>query len=195
MGTGSRQKEDAMNDRFPPPFVVGQKYLDRQGEYTVTAANEQKVTIERPDGRSTIEDAIFKARIYRNIVMERGGDPGSSRAFRDVNRREPAERREVLMERILQLEEDGADHTGVEIDRLLANVARDLGYSADEISELHTTGRGVLANHGDWAKATMTMEQFHQKVGTTVYVDGGSRRQCNVYRITRKGLDELRRRR
>ena len=184
-----------MNERFPPPFVVGQKSSDRLGDYTVTAVTDEKVTIDRPDGRSTIEDATFKARIHRNIVMERGGDLDRDRAFRNGTRREPAERREVLMERILQLEEDGADHTGVEIDRLLANVARDLGYSADEISELHSTGRGVLANHGDWAKATMTIEQFHQKVGTKAYWDCGNRRQCNVYRITPRGLDELRRRR
>src|SRR5215204_769621 len=103
-----------MDERFPPPFVVGQKYLDRLGDYTVTAVTDEKVTIERPDGRSTIEDATFKARIHRNIVMERG-DVDRDRAFRNGTRREPAERREVLMERILQLEEDGADHTGVEI--------------------------------------------------------------------------------
>ena len=184
-----------MSENFPPPFVVGQTYLDRQGEYTVIAVNDDRVTIDRPDGRRTTEDATFKARVHRNIVIERVDDLGSGRAFRIGKRREPAERREVLMERILQLEEDGADHTGVEIDRLLASVARDLGYSADEISELHSTGRGVLANHGDWAKAKMTMERFHQTVGVTAYWDGGTRRHCNVYRITPKGLDELRKRR
>ena len=99
------------------------------------------------------------------------------------------------MERILQLEADGANHTGVEIDRLLAGLARDLGYSEEDGSTLHAkTGRSVFANDGDWAKAELTAERLHEVVGTAVHWEGGTRRQCNVYRITPRGLDELRRR-
>jgi hypothetical protein len=62
-----------------------------------------------------------------------------------------------MMDRILQLEADGADHSGV-------------------------------------AKAEMTAERLHEVVGTTMHSDGATRRQCNVYRITPRGLDELRKR-
>ena len=58
-----------MNDgNLPPPFVVGQKYCDREGEYTVIATDQDRITIERPDGRRTIADAALKARIHRNVI-------------------------------------------------------------------------------------------------------------------------------
>jgi hypothetical protein len=68
-----------------------------------------------------------------------------------------------LIERILQFEVDGTDHTGVEIDRLLAGVVGDLGYSEENVSRLHSkTGRSVFGNEGDWAKAKMTEERLHK---------------------------------
>jgi hypothetical protein len=183
------------DDMLPPPFVVGQKYFDRTGEYLVTATDEHKVTIERTDGHRTIEDVAIKARIHRNVLMERHthvtGDPTHS----TMKRRKPTKRRQHLMEKILQLEADGADHKGVEIDRFLANIAGDLGYSANDLSDLHATGRSVFANDGDWAKAEMTADRLHEVVGEAAYWDAGVRRRCNVYRITSRGLDELRSRR
>ena len=51
-------------------------------------------------------------------------------------------RRKHLIERILLLEADGADHSGVEIDRILTGEARDHGYSEKDVSMLHPkTGR------------------------------------------------------
>jgi hypothetical protein len=99
------------------------------------------------------------------------------------------------MARILQLEADGADHLGVEIDRLLASVAGELGYSVAEVSRLLPhADRSVFANDGDWAKAALTEDRLHEVVGAAVHWDGGTRRQCNVYRITPGGLEELHRR-
>jgi hypothetical protein len=99
------------------------------------------------------------------------------------------------MARILQFEADGANHNGVDIDRLLAGSARDLGYSVNEVSTLQPkTGRRVFANDGDWAKAELTADRLHEVVGTTVHWEGGTRRHCNVYRITPRGLDELHKR-
>ena len=96
------------------------------------------------------------------------------------------------MERILQFEADGANHSGVEIDRFLAGLAQDLGYSVEDVSMLQPkTGRSAFANDGDWAKAELTAERLHEVVGTTVHWEGGARRECNVYRITPKGLDAL----
>jgi hypothetical protein len=40
------------------------------------------------------------------------------------------------MDRILQLEADRADHTGVDIDHALAGLAPDLGYSEEDLSRL-----------------------------------------------------------
>ena len=94
-----------MNDgTLPPPFVVGQKYFDRNGEYTVTATVEHQVTLQPK------------------------------------------------------------------------------------------TGRSVFANDGDWAKAEMTAERLHEVVDRKVHWEGGTRRECNVYRITPRGLDQLRKR-
>ena len=93
------------------------------------------------------------------------------------------------------MEADSANHSGAEIDRELAELARDLGYSEEDVSRLlPTTGRSVFANDGDWAKAVMTEEGLHGIVGTSAYREGDTRRQRNVYRITPAGLDELRRR-
>ncbi len=97
---------------------------------------------------------------------------------------------------LLQFEADGADHSGIEIDRHLREAARDLGYSEQDLAELHTgSNRGVFANDGDWAKAVMTTDRLHQVVDRVSYLDAsGKRRECQVYRITPTGLDELRRR-
>jgi len=189
-----------MNDgQLPPPFIVGQKYFDRNGEYTVTATDGHRITAERADGRRTVEDVATKAQIHRNIMMDRRAALGSdsvSGGTRRRERHEPTGRRRELMAKILQFEADGAEHSGVEVDGLLASLARDLGYSEEEVSRLNpNTGRSLFANDGDWAKAEMTEERFHEVVGTTVYWNGGVRRQCNVYRITARGLDELRKRR
>jgi len=190
------RNKKAMNDgKLPPPFVVGQKYFDRNGEYTVAATVEHQVAIQRPDGRRTIEDAALKAQIHRNVVMERDAALGTDRASHSKRRKRPTRRTQRMMDRILQLEADGADHSGVEIDGLLAGITRELGYSEADVSTLHPkTGRSVFANDGDWAKAEMTAERLHEVVGTTVHWEGATRRQCNVYRITSRGLDEVRKR-
>ena len=185
-----------MNDgQLPPPFVVGRKYFDRDGEYTVVSTDANQVTIERSDGRRTTAEAGMKARIHRNVVIDISAGFGSHPAYSGRGRRETTGRRQELIERILELEVDGADHSGVEIDRLLERSAQELAHSADDVSTLLSTGRTVFANDGDWAKAKMTEWGLHEVVGTTSYCDDqGLRRQCNVYRITPSGLEELQRR-
>ena len=97
------------------------------------------------------------------------------------------------MQYILRTEADGAAHSGVEIDRALVAVAANLGFSDVEISRLlPETGRTVFGNEGDWAKAKLTEYRLHEVVGRTAYCEGNTRRECNVYRITAAGLDELR---
>ena len=108
------------NGNPPPPFVVGQTYCDREGEYTVVLIEEDRITIERPDGRRATADAALKARIHRNVITERDAVAESSRVRPGRKRREPTKRRQELIEKILQLEADGANHSGVEIDRILA---------------------------------------------------------------------------
>jgi hypothetical protein len=192
----SPKQSDTKNDvSLPPPFIVGHKYYDRDGEYTVAAIDEDRITIERSNGRRTVADAVLKARIHRNVLMERDADRGTDRANRSKRRRDPSRREKGLIDKILQLEADGADHSGFEIDQTLADAARDLGYSEEDVTRLHPkTGRSVFGNEGDWAKAKMTEERLHEVVGTTAHRVGDVRRECNVYRITSNGLDELRRR-
>ena len=131
--------------------------------------------------------------LFEVVAQKRDTEAGSGRAYRSRKRRGPTRRRKALMERFLQLEADSADHTGVEIDRVLEGMARELGYAEEDVSGLLSkTGRSVFANDGDWAKAEMTAERLHEVVDTAVYWEGDIRRQCNVYRITPPGLDELR---
>jgi len=111
---------------------------------------------------------------------------------RPRKRRQPTRRERGLIEWILRLEADGEDHSGVEIDRLLEKAARDLGYSDEELARLHKTGRSVFGNEGDFAKKKMTEERWHEVVGKIAHWQAGVHRECNVYRITPSGLDELR---
>jgi hypothetical protein len=110
-------------------------------------------------------------------------------------RRAPSRRERGLIEKILWLEADGTDHTGAEIDQLLAGAAHELGYADEDVSRLNpNTGRSVFLNEGDWAKAAMTEERWHEVVGTATYWQGDVRRNCNIYRITPRGLEHLTRR-
>jgi hypothetical protein len=78
-------------------------------------------------------------------------------------------REKGLIRRVLELEADGTNHSGVEIDRYLAAAARNLGYSEEDIAALHPkTGRSVFGNEGDWAKAKMTEDRLHEVVGSTL---------------------------
>jgi hypothetical protein len=162
--------------------------LDREGEYTVIATDGGQVTIERTDGRRTVADASLKARIHRNLIIDRDADLGSDRSRK---RRQPTRRERGLIERILRFEADGGDHSGAEIDQLLEGAARDLGYSNEDLAKKHTNGRSVFLNEGDFAKAKMTEDRWHEVVGKIAYGRGDARRECNVYRITLRGLDEL----
>src|ERR1700752_2601647 len=102
MEFSSKQSDTMTDGALPPPFIVGQKSYDRAGEYTVTAIAADRITIERQDGRRTIAAAALKARIHRNVLMERDADPGSDRAHRSRRRRDPTRREKGLIERILQ---------------------------------------------------------------------------------------------
>ena len=97
---------------------------------------------------------------------------------------------------ILRFEADGAKHPGFKIDEVLADNAGALGYSQEELPILShaKTKRTRFENHGDWAKAKMTDDVFHEKVGKTSHRKSGKRRECKVYQITQRGLDELRKR-
>jgi hypothetical protein len=185
-----------MNDSTSPsPFVVGEKYWDRDGEYTVVAIDRDQVTIEREDGRRTTANGALKARIHRYVVMERVA-PVQNLQRRQKRRGGASKRTKGLIERILQLEADGATHSGVDIDRILAASIGELGYSEEDVSRLlPKSGRSVFANDGDWAKAEMTEQRWHEVVDTLTYLDGDVSHQCNVYRITQSGRDELNRRR
>jgi hypothetical protein len=55
---------------LPPPFMIGETYRDRIGEYIVTSTDGEYVHFDRPDGRKGREKARTKADIYRNIMIE-----------------------------------------------------------------------------------------------------------------------------
>ena len=180
---------------LPAPFVVGERYLDRNGEYVVVAVSGSQVTVEHADGRRSVGDVVIKARIHRGVLEDSQLEalrvqPGKHR------RGGSTVKRERLILEILRLEADGLDHTGLEIDLHLRKRAHELGYSDAELEEKHVrSGRRVFASDGDWAKAVMTEDKLHEVVGDHVYVDSVSqRRLCKIYRITRSGIGELRRR-
>jgi len=64
---------------FPPPFVGGATYRDRESAYTVIAVEGSTVTIERPDGRRAACDLQIKARIYCNLISEQTDAPARRR--------------------------------------------------------------------------------------------------------------------
>ena len=61
-----------MNPKLPPPFIVGETYMDRDGDYTVISIEGDRLICERPNGVRCEGDAILKARIHQNILSERG---------------------------------------------------------------------------------------------------------------------------
>lgn len=61
------------NAGTPPPFLVGETYLDREGEYVVLAVAGKRLTLQRPDGPVVEADTALKARIHRNMVAESRG--------------------------------------------------------------------------------------------------------------------------
>lgn len=183
-----------ISDKLLPPFIVGETYLDRDGEYKVIAVAGDKLTIERADGSRAVQDVALKARIHRGVLADLNQNSGGAPVKQD--RHGLTIERDRMITLLLQFEADGADHSGIEIDRHLREAARDLGYSEQDLAELHTgSNRGVFANDGDWAKAVVTTDRLHQVVDRVSYLDAsGKRRECQVYRITPTGLDELRRR-
>jgi hypothetical protein len=55
----------------PLPFIVGETYVDRLGEFKVVAIEGKQVVIEYADGQRTASNIEQKALIYRNILLER----------------------------------------------------------------------------------------------------------------------------
>jgi hypothetical protein len=182
----SQPKDPAM----PPPFVVGCVYRDREGEYTVISVSGDQLVIERPSGLRLLASAATKARIYSNMVLDATCGTGAP-----PRRPGSTPKRERMILAILSLESNGAAHTGIDIDEHLRARARDLGYSDEEVTAVHTRShRGVFANDVDWAKSIMTSEKLHDPDPTSkhTYVDAeGERHHCKVYRITTAGLAEL----
>ena len=58
--------------RLPPPFIVGETYLDRNGEYTVISVTGNQLEFGRADGTRATGNAEIKGQIHRNILSERG---------------------------------------------------------------------------------------------------------------------------
>lgn len=52
------------------PFIVGERYSDRLGEYTVVGIEGARIRIEYDNGTQTDGAIEVKARIYRNILAE-----------------------------------------------------------------------------------------------------------------------------
>lgn len=52
------------------PFVIGERYSDRRGEYRVIEIKEKVMTIEYEDGARAENNIDVKERIYRNILAE-----------------------------------------------------------------------------------------------------------------------------
>jgi hypothetical protein len=53
------------------PFIVGERYIDRRGEYLVTGINGKRLIYRYDDGTEATGLIEDKARIYRNILAER----------------------------------------------------------------------------------------------------------------------------
>ncbi len=56
--------------KLPPPFIVGETYLDRDGEYLVTDIFGNDIEIQRPNGKRLKQDGRTKANIHRSILAD-----------------------------------------------------------------------------------------------------------------------------
>jgi hypothetical protein len=52
------------------PFIIGERYADRRGDYTVIGIEGDRITIEYDDGMRDGGAIEVKARIYKNILVE-----------------------------------------------------------------------------------------------------------------------------
>src|SRR5882762_10179489 len=59
-----------MTQQPSQPFVVGETYADRRGEYKVISLEGKRVELEYKDGTRSIGDVEIKARIQQNILLE-----------------------------------------------------------------------------------------------------------------------------
>jgi len=60
-----------MERNAAPPFIVGETYFDRDGQYIVIAVEGNRLVLERENGTRSTADAVVKARIHQNILSER----------------------------------------------------------------------------------------------------------------------------
>ncbi len=67
-----------MNAQRPPLFIVGQTYMDREGDYMVITIVGDRVICERPNGERCEGNASVKARIHQNILSEQGANHAST---------------------------------------------------------------------------------------------------------------------
>ena len=71
--TGKQNPSDVghpISQRPPLPFVIGETYADRVGEYKVISVEGNKMVFEYTDGRRCNGQTETKALIYRNILLE-----------------------------------------------------------------------------------------------------------------------------
>jgi len=54
----------------PHPFIVGERYFDRNGEYTVVRIDGDRITVRYDNDREAEGNLEDRARIYRNMVAE-----------------------------------------------------------------------------------------------------------------------------
>lgn len=57
--------------RQPPPFIVGETYVDRVGEYKVISQQGNRLNFEYTDGNRAEGSVEQKALIHRNILLEK----------------------------------------------------------------------------------------------------------------------------
>lgn len=67
---------------MPHPFIVGERYLDRKGEYTVIRIDGGRLIYQYDDGVELAAGVEIKARIFQNILAERrGAHPYQSKEY------------------------------------------------------------------------------------------------------------------
>jgi hypothetical protein len=52
-----------MDSKLAPPFIKGETYFDREGEYVLTSIVRENIEYKRPDGQIERKDAQTKANI------------------------------------------------------------------------------------------------------------------------------------
>jgi hypothetical protein len=168
------------------PFVIGEIYTDRLGEYKVVSLNGDRMVIEYADGTRKEATTKVKADIYSNIQLEKGCSRSTQTAMRTKSRNggNGGPRMPNYILPALQALADETEHTSSGIRSFIQTK---FTISAEELTQKQRNGCTRFANHVAWALASL-----NTKEGRNGHTPAVTLVKKEVYKITEYGKFLLR---